>query len=252
MGYLRQKKQRIRINIFLSTMSFILTLLTVLVLLKPGILSGAFNIFHLYCLSGLLFVYALFVRHFRHAVLFGLIFAIGYTALSSHGNIFCSEKFNGNKELELLFAPDEDWSTALKADKIAGGTLVVAHHYVVPYIMVDKEARVTLLKVDFRGAKKSEYPLIFNHLQEFVLTRDNPVIVFGEFGLPFWSKDFSRFLETSGLQIKNRLVFTQNSKFNIFSVPDFYVLGFRNMGIRDIQVTPPKVRTVVSYSLPKR
>lgn len=251
MGYLSQKKHRIRTNIFLSIMSFVLTMLTVLLLLKSNGVSSYLNVFHLYCMAGLLLVYAMFVKHFRHAVLFGLIFAVSYTALSSHGNIFLSERFDGNKELELQFTPDDDWTETLQAEKLAGGTLIVAYHYVVPYIVVDKDAKLTVLKVDFRDATASEYPLIFNHLREFMTTRDNPIIIFGEFGLPFWSKTFSRFLDNSGLQIKNRLIFTANSPFNIFSTPGFYVLGFHNMGIRNIQVTPPKVRTLISYNVPK-
>ena len=47
------------------------------------------------------------------------------------------------------------------------------------------------------------------------------------------------------LSVKNRLLFNPDIKFDFFSIPGFYVLGFREMGLVDLDiVTTDNAKTV--------
>lgn len=253
MGYLRQKKHQARENIFLFFMAIVITGLTAGSFANAGFCYGFFNLFHLYCLSGLLFIYALLVKKYKISLFFALIFLINYTSLSASGNIFLSDHFEGREHLDLTFDVRQNLSDSLDKDQLsAAGSLIVAHRYVAPYVIIGKQKPLTLVRVDFRGANKEEYPLIFEHLHEFILKQDNPVIIFGEFGLPVWSKAFKHFLDATGLAVKNRLIFTKGAKYNIFTTPGFYVLGFPEMGISELSLRESNnqkiIKTTVSFN----
>ena len=248
MGYLSQKKHQTRENIFLYTTAAALTALTAKSFADPGFSFGFFNLFHLYCLAGLLLVYALWVKKYKPALFFGVLLLINYTTLSAAGNIFLSDAFNGRESLTLVFAPNKDFVETAEENKIAAGSLILAHRHIAPYTVINQDNPLTLVRVDFRQAQDSEYPLIFKHLHEFLLKQDNPVILFGEFGVPAWHRLFKQFLDDSGLTIKNHLLFTQGSKFNIFSMPGFYVLGFHEMGISSIKRNGKEIIVKTSFN----
>ncbi len=237
MGYLSQKKQQARENIFLYFMAALLTGLTVFSL-SDSLLGGVgFNLFHLFCLSALILSYCLIIKKYKIAVFFGILFLVNYTSLSAVTNIFISDNFKGSETIDLYFGPEKNLLDTLPKDNIvAAGSIILAQHYKVPYAVLEHQPQnqLTLIRVDLRKAKKKEFPLIFEHLQEFILKQDNPVIIFGEFGLPAWAAAFKNFMAASGLSVKNRLVFSKGAKFNIFSTPGFYVLGFQKMGLSEI------------------
>ena len=237
MGYLSQKKQQVRENIFLSTMTFVLFCVTLLFMFYSVANSKFFNFFHVYCLSGLLFFYSLLIKRFGYATLFAFILAINYVVLTVSGNIFLSNTFKGNTQCELTFASQHLLSDSFKNEKIiSSGSLIIAKKYFSPYVILDKKEPIVFIRVDFRGAKREEYPLIFRHLHDFIVKQDSPVIIFGEFGIPVWEASFRDFLNKAELTIKNKMIFTEGSRFNIFTLPSFYVLGFREMGVNAIHI----------------
>lgn len=253
MGYLSQKKHQARENIIFLTAAAIVILLTAGSFANPGFCFGFFNLFHLFCLSGLLFLYALWRRKYKFILFFALAWLINYTTLSSSANIFLSDKFDGSRRLELEFTPGQELAALFKQEDIAAsGSLIIAGKYTASYVVVGRDEPLTIIQVEFVKIPDNEYPLIFKHLSDFILRQDTPVIVFGEFGIPAWNRSFKQFLDISGLSVKNRLLFTQNSPYNIFSVPGFYVLGFREMGVNDIFVSQkdekPFVRILASFN----
>lgn len=232
MGYLSQKKHQARENIFLYFMAFFLSVLSCFALIKPDFSFVFFNLFHLYCLSVLFAIYALVVQKYRQAFLFLFPLILSYTLLSSAGNIFISDTFNGEESLTLSFGDDTAPLASFSPDELlSSGSVLLANRYTAPYAVIDKGRPLTLLRVNFKGAEASDYPLIFRHLYDFLLTQNNPVIIFGDFGIPVWTKLFKNFLATSGLFVKNRFLFTEGFSFNIFSTPEFYILGFKDLGV---------------------
>lgn len=245
MGYLSQKKQQQRENIFCLVMMAVLTLLTAGSFAAPGFRIVFFNLFHLYCLSGMLFVYALWRQRYKTALFFTGVLLISYTILSSTTNLFLSDHFKGKLSLEFSFDDDRTLTQDFASSDILASGSVIFNRHTASYIVIRRPAPLTLMRVDFRKAAKNDYPQIFKQLSDFILTQDNPVIVFGEFGVPAWSKPFKHFLEVSGLTVKNRLLFTNGPSYNIFSTPGFYVLGFQDMGINDIVVRRKDSKTTV-------
>ena len=77
---------------------------------------------------------------------------------------------------------------------------------------------------------------ILKKLKTFIIKQDTPVILYGDFGAPLWDRYLRKFIVQTRLSVKNRLLFTHGNPYNIFSTPSFYVLGFNDMGIDNIDM----------------
>lgn len=255
MGYLHQKKQEFRKNLFFQSSALIVAVLTVFFLVFPHFGLPFFNIFHLYCLSFVLFCCALLAKKFKIAVVFMATSIVSYTSLSTHCNIFLSDSFKGTNSITLNFASTYPLISDLSAENvISSGSLIIANKFLASYVVLNEEKPLTVVRVNFRNASRASYKNIFKHLREFIIKQDTPVIIFGDFGLPAWDPLFRRFLNKTDLNVKNRLLFTKSSSFNIFTLPSFYILGFSDMGIDDITVEKLSkghklIKAVVSFSL---
>ena len=76
-------------------------------------------------------------------------------------------------------------------------------------------------------------------MAEFVLQRDEPVIIVGNFGIPAWHPVFKSFLSETSLRVKNKILLRDNQgSFNPFIVPRVNVLGFDNVGIEKVMFMP--------------
>lgn len=246
MGYLSQKKHQIRENIFLYTSAFIFGGLGIFSVMFPGFKVGFFNLFHLYLLSFIFTIYSVWVKKYKPAIIFCFIFIVSYTTLGSSVNLFIPDKFIGNSNVELKFIPNTSLSKEFIPDNLSSGAVVLANEFIVPYVIINKGSPLTIIRVDLRQASHKQYPLIFEHLHQFIVRQDNPVIIYGEFGIPAWSKVFKQFLSSSGLSVKNSLIFTQSSRYNIFTTPGFYILGFHDMGVSDVRISNLNGHKVIS------
>ena len=100
--------------------------------------------------------------------------------------------------------------------------------------------KLVFVNVDFAGLKSEEEKTIFDNLAEFVLSQDEPPIIMGDFGIPAWSETFRAFLARTGLEVKNHVIMSDGSHwFNLFSVPSINVLGYRNLGLENIDILSP-------------
>lgn len=240
MGYLSQKKYESRKNIFLCVMMVIMLLLTCAAFVNPGFCVGFFNLFHLYCLSAGILIYALWEKSYKPAAFFAIILLINYTSLAATSNIFLSDKFDGRESVRLNFNPKWQFLTKsaelIPVEKISF-TKSAKKQNAVAVMLLDRETPLTIISVDLKKTPKSSYPKMFKLLQDAIIKQDNPVIIFGDFGIPAWNKHFKKFLQSSGLSVKNRLMFTDK---NFLKPSNFYILGFREMGLSDINVDNEK------------
>ena len=237
MGYLSQKKHQIRENIFLYVMALLFAGLSIFSISCPGFKIVFFNLFHLYLFSFALMVYALIVKKYKPAIIFCLVFIISYTTLSSSVNLFISDKFQGVNNINLVYDSKKSLAEEFSKGIVSSGAIILADKFISPYVTIDKNSPVTIIRVNLNDAKYEQYPVIFKHLRQFIIKQDNPVIIYGEFGVPAWNKIFKKFLRSTGLSVKNKLIFTKSAKYNIFTDPTFYVLGFHEMGISDITIS---------------
>ena len=232
MGYLSQKKSQNRKSLFFKASSIIVILWSLLLVYNPDIVICRLNLFHLYLLSFLLLILSLCARNFKSSAIFLLSLIICFTNLSSACDIFLSDSFSGKTSLSFNYS-DQSPRINLTSTTTSSGTIILADKHHAFYTTTPQP--LTLIQVNLQSAKPEEYPLIFKHLHQFIVLQDNPVIVFGDFGIPAWHKPFRKFLSKSGLSVKNKLLFSREA-YNIFSNPTFYILGFREMGISDISV----------------
>lgn len=249
MGYLSQKKSQNRKNLFFKVTSVVVIFLSLLLVYNPDLTFCKLNLFHLFLLSFLLLVLSLYARSFKTSAIFLLSFIICYTNLNSSCNIFLSDSFSGKDTINLTFSPNEPFLYPSSSTIEARGTLILAERHQAFYTTTKEPHPLTIIQVNFKSATQKEYPLLFRHLHQFIVSQNNPVIVYGEFGIPAWQKVFRTFLAKSGLSVKNSLVFTSDSKYNIFSTPSFYILGFSKMGVSNISLNDAKEDKNVSFDI---
>ena len=95
------------------------------------------------------------------------------------------------------------------------------------------------VNINFAGLTGGEEKTVFDNLSEFVLSQDEPLIIIGDFGIPAWSETFRKFLAQTGLEVKNHVIMSDGgSWFNLFTVPSINVLGYRNLGLKNIDILP--------------
>ena len=239
MGYLSQKKLAARESVFFMLSSVIMSVFAVVLLVNPEFVFLGFNLFHFYCISVLLTIAALWAKKIVPLVVMSVVLVITYTLIAMSGNIFLSDKVKGNYVADIAFGEDSKLTGELSKGVVMSGKDTFAS-----YAVINEEAPLMLIKVDLRGIEKKKYSAILRNLHKFVMQQDIEVVVFGDFGMPEWSKLFRRFTEVSGLAVKNRLVFK-----SLFDVPHFYVLGFNNIGIKDLSVGKKQIKVKVSYDI---
>ncbi len=252
MGYLSQKKHESRENIFLTILAFVLVITTGIYLLLNGVYFDFFNIFHVYCLSLLFALYTIFIKKYKFTLIFGLILVFSYIILGTSANIFFTKSFNGKQNLKLTFSENVSLKQNFNSDDVvSAGALIVANKYISPYVNVKQDETLTFIKVDFKNVLQTEYNLIFKHLKDFIFNQSNPVVVFGEFGLPVWDKRFITFLRETNLKVKNKLIFTGTSVYRFIKTPSFYLLGFDEMGINELSIKDNNktIEMVISFNL---
>lgn len=239
MGYLSQKKHRERENIFFAVASFVMVSISILLLINREFTFLWFNLFHFYCLGGILFVTAVIARKVVPILCLGSALVVIYVLLAISGNIFFSDKISGDYEIEIESKGNLDI-----AGTLSKGTLIAGNKIVASYAIVNEEAPLMVIMVDFRGIAKNNYKSMFKSLHKFVIKQDLEIVLVGNFGIPAWSKYFRRFIEASGMTVKNRFVFD-----NIIAPPQFYVLGYKGVGISDITQKNGNRVVKVSYKL---
>lgn len=127
-------------------------------------------------------------------------------------------------------------------EPLRAGKLHLTPQRTASFLMVSKgEHKFIFVNIDFSNLKKNEEKVVYDNLAEFVLKQDEPLIIIGDFGIPAWAKTFQNFLNKTELEVKNHIIMSDGSSwFDIFTVPTINVLAYRNVGLEEIKLLPPK------------
>ncbi|MBQ9235171.1 MAG: hypothetical protein IJ184_01720 [Alphaproteobacteria bacterium] len=242
MGYLSQKKHKIRETAVLQAAAALLALTAVILTINSEFTLLGLNIFHFYCLALIFWVAACKSRKIIPAVVLGCTAVVIYILLAIAGNIFLSDEYAG--EHRRFIDTQDDWSATADIK----GSLLTGKYEFGRYAVINGDSPLLVLQVDLSGVARDKYPVLLKELSKFVIKQDMPAVVFGDFAMPAWAKEFRDFSESSGLKVKNRLIFGKNG-FNIFALPQFYILGFNHMGIADLKTAQGQVSFNVIYDI---
>ncbi len=239
MGYLSQKKYKERENVFFVAASIIMVAVAFGLLLNPEFTFLNLNLFHFYCVGFIVFLAAVVAKKLVPILVLGLSLIVIYVLLAISGNIFFSDRVDGIYEAEIVFNNNLEIPSAMSK-----GVLVSDDKVLASYAVVNEEAPLMVIMVDFRGFDKAKYKALLKSLRKFVIKQDVEVVLLGDFGMPAWSRRFRKFTEASGLMVKNRFVFD-----GFFTPPQFYVLGYKEVGVKSITRKEKDWVVKISYNL---
>ncbi len=139
----------------------------------------------------------------------------------------------------FLYNEDNNLSQSFIISKflpLKSGRLLLSPKYSGAYMLFIAENQpMVLINIDFAGITRQQEERVYQNLGEFVTSQDNPVVIVGDFGIPAWSRTFQKFLDKTGLEVKNHIILSNgNVKFNPFSVPSFNVLAYKNFGVSNV------------------
>lgn len=243
MGYLAQKKRNARETTFLKWMLIIFTVLTMAFLFPPKDIFFKDWLFQFYVINILIFLYALFIRRFFYCLGFALLLIVNYFQIAMSARIFNNFDSGGEHHISISYNPESPLEVeASNAIVLRRGHLVLGQDEVAPFLAIEKNGHVfTLIRVDLGSNSAKERAIALLQLRNFISAQDDPVIVFGDFGRPAWSKELKAFLEDTNLEVKNRILFVKRgSRHGYFSAPQFYILSFQNVGIEELIIPAPE------------
>ena len=103
------------------------------------------------------------------------------------------------------------------------GRVVLAPDTYGDFIKIKKDdLEQTFVAVNLNKLSKTAKKDALKKLSDFVSKQDNPVVVFGDFGMTAWNYDMSCFTTKNNLKVKNALF---DNLRNILIPPHFYILG---------------------------
>ncbi len=239
MGYLSQKKHKVREKVFFIAATVVMTLVTLALLINHEFSFLGLNLFHFYCISWLLLIGAVAARKLVIGILLGIILLVNYVLLAMSTNIFFSDSIKGDYHINVTYKGISEYDKVLSK-----GILMVGQTSFAEYAVINEEAPIMLIKVDLNSVDKDKYALVLQSLRNFVMKQNVELVVWGDFGVPAWSKVFRDFIDASGLSVKNRLIFYGFSK-----APSFYILGYSNIGVNNITHIGSEVKATIDYNI---
>ena len=243
MGYLAQKKKNARESAFLKWMLVIFIFLTFVVFFSQKDFFLRDWLFQIYIVNVLIFLYALTIRRFVYGACFVVLVIVNYFQIAASTRIFTNFNSEGPHHISVSYKPDAPLEVkATNAIILRRGHLVLGQDEIAPFTAIEKNGHVfTLIRVNLEDDTTKERATALLQLRNFISDQDDPVILFGNFGRPAWSKEMTAFLEDTNLEVKNRILFTtRGSKHNYFSIPGFYILSFKNVGIEELNISSPQ------------
>lgn len=239
MGYLSQKKYKLREKVFFISATVFMALVTVALLLDSEFSIYGFNLFHFYCISWLLFIGAIIAKKFAISLLLGIILVINYVLLAMSANIFFSDTIRGDYHINISY---NDISKYYKP--LSKGVLMLGQTSFAEYTIINEEAPIMIVKVDLSSVDKEKYSLVLQSLNNFLVKQEVELLIVGDFEMPAWAKAFRDFVDVSGLSVKNRLIFKK-----FLQAPSFYILGYNNIGVRSIAKSGSDIEVAVDYNI---
>lgn len=245
MGYFSQRKKNERENIVLKFAIIFLTMLSVVILFageKGGLFAFFSNLrFQIFIVISIVFAYSLYQRRTIYAFLSLVIMLFFYGLVSSHANLFFNTNVSPKRILDITFSKNyEPKIDSPNFTTTKSGYINLSNQRKASFLTIKQyDEEYTIVSLNLTYLNKEEYSLLYNNLSEFVIQRDEPIIIVGNFGLPAWHPVFKRFLSVTSLGVKNKILLRDNQgSFNPFITPRVNVIGFDNVGIDNISFTP--------------
>lgn len=245
MGYFSQRKKLERENLFMVCSLWAIAVVFFITLL--GSQGSGLVIFlnrwafHFYLFNLFILGYTLWHRRMVY-FLFALTFLVlNYVSVARTANLFFNRDVASVDYFNVIYkkgAQDYDKIVNLNHELVRrSGIIELSPGRKASFIVFEKNHRLfTVISLDFGNLKNQEQETVFCNLAEFVQSRDDPVIVVGDFGIPAWADTFKRFLIKTDLKVKNKILLTDGrNAFKPLSVPTINVLAYNNIGIRRLK-----------------
>ncbi len=105
----------------------------------------------------------------------------------------------------------------------SSGRISLAQETYAEFIKIKKDDyEQTFIAVNLNKLSRLSKETALKKLSDFVSKQDNPVVVFGNFGMSAWNYKMNSFITKNNLEVKNALL---DNLRNIFIPPHFYILG---------------------------
>ncbi len=241
MGYLAQKKRLAREALMLKFLLPIFVILAVVLPLFPADFWLKKWLFQIYVLNLLVLFFAIYCRSVFYSLGFALCVVINYFQMAAYGPLFGNEEVPERYVIEMTYAPDSEQMVTDSEEILRTGSLILDKNLVAPFAVVRRDnQQFTLIRINLENVLPQTRRRALQKLRNFITAEDDAAIVYGHFGTPAWSGELRDFLRATGLEVKNRLVFSRlGSRHAYLMPPSFYVLGFRNVGISRLKINPP-------------
>lgn len=224
---------------------------TLAFLFSGGLIGFKRWFFQIYLLNILALVYSLFIRRFFASFIFVFMLLINYFNLASCTQIFINRDVSSERGFHLTYMPKQDLHiSGENIEKIRSGRILLAPNAEAYFSTIKQQEQIlTLIQIDWENISYKEKKTAIKQLERFILSLDNSTVVYGDFGVPAWSRSMKNLMENTGLKVKNRLVFSYKGRTSIlFSIPSFYVLSFQNVGVKSIKAKPARVDIDISIN----
>lgn len=245
MGYFSQRKKQERENLFMVCSLW--GIAAVFFITQLGSRNSGIVIFlnrwafHFYLFNLFILGYTLWHRRMVY-FLFALIFLVlNYVSVARTANLFFNGDVPSNDYFNVTYQKGaQDYAKIANLPQAfvrRSGIIELSPGRKASFIIFEKDHRLfTVISLDFGNLKNREQETVFANLAEFVQSRDDPVIVVGDFGVPAWADVFKRFLIKTDLKVKNKILLTDGrNAFKPLSVPTINVLAYNNIGIRRLK-----------------
>ena len=255
MGYFSQRKKHARQKIFMLISLMALSAIYILLCFDNGTDSHFKFLrqaqFHFYLYNIFLVIYTFCHRQALYTFLAIMLMLLNYGSLAKSARLFFNQTPAGYSQLNVLFQKGEQNYQPLEAmsNIKQQGRLELSPHLSAAFVSVEQpENLMTIVNLDFSTKYEQEYEVALRNLEKFVSLQNGPVIIVGDFGLPSWSPLFRTFLKNTDLSVKNRILFTDGkAPFRFWFVPTINILGFDNVGIKNISMQGQKFQIQLGY-----
>ena len=145
-------------------------------------------------------------------------------------------------DMHLPLLSEDGFVMMTPHESFENGELMLSPHGRAGFVRLDfNGTKLVFISLDLSSFTFKEQRIAFKNLAEFVNAQDDPVLIVGRFGQPAWSFDFMRFLNKTGLEVKNRILLSNGeSFFNPFVVPSLMVLAYKDFGIKELSFMSKK------------
>ncbi len=245
MGYFSQRKKRARENLFMLFSLVVLFFIYLILFFEIGTEDFLINLrnclLHIYFFNLALLLYIAVHQKYLYLCFCTILLILGYTGITSEARLFFNYSNPTANELQVNYKKgQQDYALADRViqEKILNkGKIFLSPNVECPFEVIHQgEQDYTLIAVDFSKVSAHEKEIALHNLQKYVLMQNNPVIAYGDFGMPAWSKDFQKFLQQTDLSVKNKVIFSDGKdNFKFWFVPTINVLAFKHTGLKSIE-----------------